>query len=113
MPLSSRPGAAAGRSNPMPEARGGGREEQPHVQRAVDAQAVAKNAPSTPPAPFPSLLLLRLLLAGAGVLFGVVFVCSAKLHGFQDLSSSTRDHTQASAVKAQSPNHWTTREFPP
>ena len=83
------------------------------LMRAVDAQAVAKNAPSTPPAPFPSLLLLRLLLAGAGVLFGVFFVCSAKLHGFQDLSSSTRDHTQASAVKAQSPNHWTTREFPP
>ena len=39
MPLSSRPGAAARRSNPMPEARGGGWEEQPHVQRAVDAQA--------------------------------------------------------------------------
>ena len=30
-------GAAAGRSYPTPEARGGGREEQPHVQGAVAA----------------------------------------------------------------------------
>ena len=30
-----RSGAAAGRSHPMPEARGSGREEQPHVQGAV------------------------------------------------------------------------------
>ena len=30
-PLSPRPGAAAGRSNPMPEARGGGREDQPNT----------------------------------------------------------------------------------
>ena len=30
-----RPGVAAGRSYPMPEARRGGREDQPHVQRAV------------------------------------------------------------------------------
>ena len=29
----------AGRSNPKPEARGGGREEQPHVQGAVAVQA--------------------------------------------------------------------------
>ena len=28
------PGAAAGRSNPMPEARGGGREDQPHAMAA-------------------------------------------------------------------------------
>ena len=34
-----RPGAAARRSNPTPEARGGGREEQPHVQRVVAAWA--------------------------------------------------------------------------
>ena len=32
-----RSGAAAGRSYPMPEARGGGPEEQPHVQEAVAA----------------------------------------------------------------------------
>ena len=32
-----RPGAAAGRSYPHPEARGGGPEEQPHIQEAVAA----------------------------------------------------------------------------
>ena len=39
MPLSPRPGAVAGRSNPTPEARGGSREDQPHVQGAVAARA--------------------------------------------------------------------------
>ena len=39
MPLSLRPREAAGRSNPTPEARGGGREDQPHVQGALVAQA--------------------------------------------------------------------------
>ena len=34
------------------------------------------------------------------------------LCGLQDLSSLTRDRTQGSVVKAQSPNHWTTRDFP-
>ena len=29
----------AGRSHPAPEARGGGWEEQPHIQRVVAAQA--------------------------------------------------------------------------
>ena len=29
-----------------------------------------------------------------------------------DLSFPSRDQTQAPAVKVQSPNHWTTREFP-
>ena len=38
-PLSLRPGAAARRSNPTPEARGGGREDQPHIQGALAAQA--------------------------------------------------------------------------
>ena len=37
MPLSPRPGMAGRRSNPTPEARGGGREDQPHVV-AVQAQ---------------------------------------------------------------------------
>ena len=37
--LSPRPRAAAGRSSPTPEARGGGREDQPHVQGAVAARA--------------------------------------------------------------------------
>ena len=32
-------GVAAGRSNPTPEASGGGWEEQPHIQRVVAAQA--------------------------------------------------------------------------
>ena len=36
--LSQRPGAAAGRSNPTPKAKGGGWEDQPHVQRAVAAR---------------------------------------------------------------------------
>ena len=36
---SPRPGVAAGRSYPTTEARGGGREGQPHVQGAVDARA--------------------------------------------------------------------------
>ena len=34
-----RPGAVAGRSYPTPEARGGGQEDQPHVQGALAAQA--------------------------------------------------------------------------
>ena len=32
--------------------------------------------------------------------------------GFQDCISRTRDRTQATAVKAGSPNHWTTSKFP-
>ena len=32
-------GAVAGRSNPSPEARGGGREDQPHVQGAMASRA--------------------------------------------------------------------------
>ena len=36
-----RSGVAAGRSYPTPEARGGGREEQPHIQGAGAAQAQA------------------------------------------------------------------------
>ena len=34
-----RPGAVARRSYPTPEVRSGSREEQPHIQEAVDAQA--------------------------------------------------------------------------
>ena len=43
-----------------------------------------------------------------------LFVCFvlATPRGFQGLSSPTRDRTQAPAVKALSPNYWTTREFP-
>ena len=32
--------------------------------------------------------------------------------GLQDLSSPTKDGTPTPAVEAQSPNHWTTRDFP-
>ena len=39
MPLSPRPGAAVGRSNRSTEARGSGREDQPHVQGAVAVRA--------------------------------------------------------------------------
>ena len=38
------------------------------------------------------------------------FTCRKQL---TDLSSPTRDQTQAPAVKVLSPNHWTTRKFPP
>ena len=38
--------------------------------------------------------------------------CLATLHSLQNLSSPTRDQTRAPAVRAPSPNHWTTREFP-
>ena len=38
-PLSLRPGAAGRRSNPTPKARGGGQEDQPHVQGAMAARA--------------------------------------------------------------------------
>ena len=41
------------------------------------------------------------------------FFLLAILCSLQDLSSLTRDRTWAMAVKAPSPNHWTTREFPP
>ena len=34
------------------------------------------------------------------------------LCGLRDLSSLTKDRTQAMAVKAYNPNHWATREFP-
>ena len=39
MPPCPRPGAAAGRSYPTPEARGRGREDQPHIQGALAARA--------------------------------------------------------------------------
>ena len=38
-PPPTRPGVVAGRSNPTPKARGGGWEDQPHVQGAVAAGA--------------------------------------------------------------------------
>ena len=41
-----------------------------------------------------------------------VLSCLAAPRGLRDLSSPIRDRTWAMAVKAQSPNHWTAREFP-
>ena len=41
------------------------------------------------------------------------FFSPATSRGLEDLSSSTRASTWVPAVKAMSPNPWTTREFPP
>ena len=38
-PLCPRPWAVAGRTNPTPKARGGGQEDQPHIQGAVATRA--------------------------------------------------------------------------
>ena len=38
-PASEIRGGGPGRNNPMPEARGGGLEDQPHIQGAVAARA--------------------------------------------------------------------------
>ena len=48
-------------------------------------------------------------------LFIVCFVCLFAFwpHGLWDLSSPTRDGTQARAVKVWSPNHWTTTSESP
>ena len=43
--------------------------------------------------------------------FFCLFFLSAP-HGLQYLNSLTKDWTRATAVKIQSPNHWTTTEFP-
>lgn len=42
----------------------------------------------------------------------IIFFQGAMPYSLQDLSSLTRDQTQASTVKALGPNHATTREFP-
>ena len=41
----------------------------------------------------------------------VILLFLAMPCGLRDLSFLTRDQSQATAVKAPSPNHWTTREF--
>ena len=40
------------------------------------------------------------------------FMYLATPRGFWNFSSLTKDWTLATAVKAESPNPWTTREFP-
>ena len=44
--------------------------------------------------------------------FFLVFFFLAMVHGFCDLNSLTRIELGPSAMRVQSPNHWTTREFP-
>ena len=44
--------------------------------------------------------------------YSYLFIYLAMLHSLWDPSSPTRDRTWVPAVKAPSPNHWTTREFP-
>ena len=53
----------------------------------------------------------RSCLAGGTVVF-FCFFFKATPHGLWDLSAPTRNWTRATAVKAPSPNHWTTRELP-
>ena len=65
---------------------------------------------------------LKLTVAFPGIGFSSMsFLCvwlvsfggfMAAQSSLQDLSSPTRDQTRAMAGKAQSPNHWTAREFP-
>ena len=47
-----------------------------------------------------------------GWFFFLSFFFFAVLQGLRDLSSLTRDQTCAPAVEAQSPHHWTAREYP-
>ena len=42
----------------------------------------------------------------------IIIIILATLQGLWDLSSTTRDQTLPWAVRARSPNQWTTREFP-
>ena len=55
--------------------------------------------------------LFRFALCPA-IVSGFFFFSLAAQLGFQDLNSPTRDWTRVMAVKARSPNHWATREFP-
>ena len=57
-------------------------------------------------------LLLNMLSRLVKFLKNAIFSFLAVLHGFQALGYLTRDQTQALALKALSPNHWTTREIP-
>ena len=65
------------------------------------------------------LFLYLLLVFLNSFFFFLSFSFLVTLHGMQDLSSQTKDQIWAPwsdlsppAVEAQSPNHWTTREFP-
>ena len=41
-----------------------------------------------------------------------IYLSLAAPHSMQDLNSLTRDQTHAPDSGSQTPNHWTTREFP-
>ena len=45
------------------------------------------------------------------ILYLFIYLLASSL-GLRELSSRTRDQTRPSAVKSQSPNHWTARELP-
>ena len=53
---------------------------------------------------------LYVVFREVSILFFFFFLASP--YGLWDPSSLTRDQTQALAVRARSPNHWTAREFP-
>ena len=54
----------------------------------------------------------RWLLYETRFLLSITFFFLAAPRDFQDIGSPTRDWIQAIAMKALSPNHWTTEEFP-
>ena len=59
-----------------------------------------------------SVYLALLFLHQVWQKFGYLFIFMSWPQGLWDLSSPARERTLALAVKAPSPNHWTTREFP-
>ena len=65
---------------------------------------------------YDSVLFLQIATSLREGIYSIsIFVCLfvlAEPWGLQDLSSPTRNWTQAMAVKVPSPNHWTAREFP-
>ena len=59
-----------------------------------------------------SFIVLALTLDLQSIWCFVFVFVFAVLCGLQNLNSLTRDWTKPTAVKAQSSNHWTAREFP-
>ena len=67
-----------------------------------------------PEAKLPSRLSNKIWISASGafVNLGIVTTSFAEVWGFGGLSSLTRDWTWPLAMKALSPHHWTSREFP-
>ena len=68
-----------------------------------------------PEVKLPSHLSNKIWISAPGAFYvslGIVTTSFAEVCGFWDLSSLTRDWTWPLAVKALSPNLWTSREFP-